>query len=240
MRSTLILLTLVAACSKSDPPQVAAISDEELAGYQKGAEVKREEIIHTWPTWLARPEGCPADQMPAQFIEHEVSLERCQGEKVKACLKKCKFFDPAACYSAALILQSPEREVDAVSPALFAQACKYGSASGCTNWTAGLLLKSMKRDSPEYTECQERSFELSCTRGEDPWGCAMFAHALAEKGPLQEDMPRIEKAAAVACRFGGSDPACQTAQGTLRSIVERNVAKEEGVAKEKGVTDPSH
>jgi hypothetical protein len=225
MRRTLILLYLLAACSKSDPPQVVAepISDEELAGYQEGAEVKREQIVQTWPEWLEHPEGCPADHMPAKFVEHEVSPQRCQGELIKSCLKKCKFFDLAACYSAALILQSPERQVDAVSPALFARACKYGSASGCTNWTAGLLVKSMKNDSPEYTECQERSFELSCTRGQDPWGCAMFAHALAKKGPLQDDMPRIEKAAAVACLLGQSDPACQTAQGTLRSITEKRV-----------------
>jgi hypothetical protein len=215
----LLFFFLVATASCKREREVRRnISSEELAGLQEGAQVKRAEIVSAWPGWLERPEGCPADAMPTQFQEHEVSLEACQGELIKTCLRKCEFFDAAACYGAALILESPDISVDRVSPALFARACKFGSASGCTNWTAGMVVGSLDPDEPRYTACQERSFEISCTRGQDPWGCAMFAHALAEKGPSQADLTRIEKAAAVACRLGEDDPACKTGKGIVEAL----------------------
>jgi hypothetical protein len=216
-------LTTALACSKKkeEAAQVSLppITDQEMAGYQEGAEAKREQIIKAWPEWLEHPNACPVEIMPESFQGHDFSLEECQGEKIHSCLRKCEFFDAAACYSAALILESPELAVDKLSPALFARACEYGSASACTNWTAGLVMaEAQAAGERKYSDCQERSFEASCTRGQDPWGCAMYAHALAEKGPLEADLPRIEAAAKVACRLGQDDPACQTGQGILQEI----------------------
>lgn len=227
----LVFLVLgLGACNKkeSEPTEVVLppVTAQELSDFQQGAEARRASIVSDWPKWLERPEGCPADLMPAKFEGHDFSLEECQGDKIQGCLRQCEFFDAASCYSAAIILESPELAVDQVSPALFARACQYGSASACTNWTAGLVMaESQAAGGRKYSDCQERSFEISCTRGQDPWGCAMLAHALAEKGPLEGDLPRIEAAAKVACRLGEEDPACQTGKGVLQSISAAKAAQ---------------
>ena len=208
----LCVLLLVVSCNKQEEQEVRRnITDQELVSYQEGAEARRAKLTEQWPSWLKRPTGCPADVMPVEFKEHEVSLTSCQGEKIYECLQKCEAFDLTACYSAAVVMESPERAVDAVAPALFARACTHGSASACTNWTAGLVIAdnpSSDPNTPSYSSCQKRSLEIACLRGLDPWGCTMFAHALAVGGPTAADKEKIKRAAVIACRFGDEDPAC--------------------------------
>jgi hypothetical protein len=91
---------------------------------------------------------------------------------------------------------------------VFLRACQLGSASACTNAAAGR---------PEQDACALETYEATCERGSDPWGCVMLGGLLV-KEEQHRDLERARKVLPKACAIADDDPACQAARGILHSI----------------------
>jgi TPR repeat protein len=101
-----------------------------------------------------------------------------------ACVSRCDQGDGGACYALGVGLQDHGREAEAESR--FEQACRAGSAIGCTNYGAGLLPDSVSEDAEEAV-CAARIFERTCAAGERLWGCGMWGFVLVRGQGVQPD-----------------------------------------------------
>ncbi len=214
MLRTLIALTFVAACQpscKKDKDKFAEQS-AELEVYQRDVAPMRAALSKTPPSWLDTAPACPAEALPAQFVESGFSLGDCAGSKINECLEECKQSIVAACYSAAIVLQAESPEGDrTLSTPLFARACQLGNASACTNWGSALDAKN-----PENQDCLLGTFQATCERGRDPWGCTMYSYMLASEGYDDATLSTIRSFEPTACRYGEEDPACQAIRDLLK------------------------
>ncbi len=164
--------------------------------------------VKSQPPWLESTRLCLAEAMPARFGAAEFDPHGCEGGRLHDCLVECQRGVAASCYSAALSLQHTEGVGADVVRALFMRACVNGSASGCTNAAA----------SPLETDgaCAQHTFELVCSRAQDPWACVMYGSALLS-GP-DPDLAAAKRALSVGCRLGDDDPACSQAKRLLQGL----------------------
>ena len=75
------------------------------------------------------------------------------------------------------------------------------------------LIKSHAQD-----DCAFATYEASCDRGNDPWGCTMLGRALVLGDPRHRDLQRARTVLPKACRFKQDDPACEAANQLLESL----------------------
>lgn len=204
-----LVTTSLASCKKKKDEFAA--QDVKLEVYQRDIAPARSALHESPPSWLGTPPACPANVLPKQFVEPGFSLEDCAGSKIDQCLEMCKNATVSACYSAALILQSESPESDRrLSTPLFARACQLGDASACTNWASAL------REDPSNQDCRRDTFEATCQRGQDPWGCTMYSYILANQGLDEANLRTIRGLSDTACRYGEEDPACQAMRDLLK------------------------
>jgi hypothetical protein len=162
---------------------------------------------------------CPADALPKAYTEDDFDLSTCAGAKIEACLQTCKGGNQSDCYSAAILLQQAEKPAQqTTATALYARACKLGSASACTNWGAGL-------NEVGNEGCLLRTYKATCKAGRDPWGCSMYARALHldDASELTAEIGR--DLSRIACRLGADDPACVALKQMTDSLAIREPAK---------------
>ena len=100
------------------------------------------------------------------------------------------------------------RSSDTVQPCTKSpfQSCPsiwLADASGCKNAAAGR---------PVQDDCAFTTYEASCERGRDPWGCVMLGHELLDGNAWRRDVERTRKVLPIACSRGEADPACQAAR----------------------------
>jgi hypothetical protein len=205
-----LVTTSLASCKKKKDEFAA--QDVKLEVYQRDVAPTRSALDKSPPSWLGTPPACPANVLPKQFVEPGFSLEDCAGSKIEQCLEMCKNSAVSACYSAALILQAESPESDRrLSTPLFARACQLGDASACTNWASAL-----DDEDQSSLDCRRDTFEATCKRGQDPWGCTMYSYILANQGLDEVNLRTIRSLSNTACRYGEDDPACQAMRDLLK------------------------
>lgn len=162
-----------------------------------------EEYETSLPSWLPSAD-CNLDAVPQAFDDTWFIPGACLGWAVPDCLRRCESGDAPYCYNAAVSLQPSAPKLSA---ALYGQACRHGAAPGCTNLAAGTM---------PIGPCEAETFRRACEFGEDPWGCAMFAFALARGMGTEADPERAKVFAARACEgVSPLDPACGAATAAL-------------------------
>lgn len=159
------------------------------------------------PSWLPDPATCPAKLVPAALELRPWDPVATRGGRLRHAIHGCQAGAVELCYAAAQALVTPEI-TDPASQSLFLRACQLGEASGCTNAAAG----RRKQD-----DCAFATYEASCERGRDPWGCTMLGLALVDwEG--RRDLARARQILPRACRLSDDDPACQAARSILQSL----------------------
>lgn len=160
------------------------------------------------PDWLPQA-SCDLEAVPQAFDDTWFIPGACLGWAAPDCLKWCESGDASYCYNAAVSLQASAPKL---SGALYAKACRHGAASGCTNLAAG---------TEPIGPCEAETFRRACEFGEDPWGCAMFAFALARGMGTDTDIERAKEFASRACKgVNELDPACAAATAVLDGSLE--------------------
>ncbi|MGR8935171.1 MAG: DUF2628 domain-containing protein [Gammaproteobacteria bacterium] len=130
---------------------------------------------------LPLTDTCPADVMPNwrnPAKNPSYSADFCLDNE-NVCFNDCLNGDAKSCYNLAIHIQrseDPNTNADAVFEALFLEACKLGSMSGCTNRAAGMEYRS---DTPAVRQCALKTYEKTCAFN-DPWGCTMYAGTLGD------------------------------------------------------------
>jgi hypothetical protein len=160
------------------------------------------------PESLPDPHECPAKIMPAKFVNRDTWDDTAaRGGRLLYAVRACESGDREHCYAAAqeLIVEDPKSPA---AQSLFLAACHLGDASGCTNAAA----------SHAQDDCSFATYEASCDRGQDPWGCTMLGYALVEGDLRHRDLQRARTVLPKACRVGQDAPACQTARQLLESL----------------------
>lgn len=204
---TTLALATTAGCQKKR--DAFAEQDVALEVYKREAVPTRTAMLTAPPAWLETPQPCPTAVMPQAFVENDYDLDGCSGPGLDACLEQCKNMVAPACYASALILQSDgpstEKSDNALSTGLFARACALGNASACTNWAASL-------EAPKTTNraCLRATFEATCERGRDAWGCTMFGYIVADENLDAALLVKLRGWLPTSCRYGADDPACQS------------------------------
>lgn len=207
-----IAVPLAASCNKKR--DAFAEQGVALEVYKREAAPKRTAMLQKPLVWLETAEGCPSTVMPQAFTESDYDLDGCSGPGLDACLEQCKNSVATACYASALILQSDEPNIEksdnALSTGLFARACTLGNASACTNWAASL-------EAPKTTNraCLRATFEATCERGRDAWGCTMFGYIVAEENLDAALLTKLHGWLPTSCRYGAEDPACQSMKALI-------------------------
>lgn len=172
--------------------------------------------------WLFGGEPCPRRLAPARLFSPPFAEQACAGGRLEACLEECKAGSGPSCYGAASEVERQDAP-DEESHALYLRACRLGVASGCTN-AAALLAKDEQRGRalPAGVDraCAWETFDVVCERAQDPWACTMLGTGLVEGKQLRRDPARARAVLARSCRFGPSDPACQTARRLLQQLDE--------------------
>ena len=212
----LALAALVLLSCKNDKDSARDnAGDVQLEVYKRGTEPTRAALSKAPPSWLGADTlpACPADALPKSFSEPNFNPEMCAGDRIDQCLEACKNSDATACYSAAILMQEVnDNGAPDISTPLYARSCQLGDASGCTNWAA-----SMDQNLESNQDCLFRTFEATCLRGQDPWGCTMHAHRVSAQLPPNESLEKLRSLVATSCKWGESDPACQS----LRTLIGR-------------------
>jgi hypothetical protein len=210
--SLALVTTSIASCKEKKDE--FATQEDKLEVYQRDVAPARTALGKSPPSWLATPPACPTKVLPKQFVEPGYSLEDCAGGRIDQCLEQCKNSMVSACYSAALILQAESPENDrTLSTPLFARACQLGDASACTNWASAL-----DESDPKNEDCRRDTFEATCKRGQDPWGCTMYSYILANQGIDEATLSTIRSYVGTACRYGEDDPACKAMRDGLKQL----------------------
>lgn len=227
MRPSIIPLLLLscsfASCKKSENAIDHGRQDEQLEVFRREAAPARSTLSQAPPSWLGALPSCPTSVLPKRFEEPEFSLEDCAGDKLAQCLLRCKASDASACYSAALLLQADTPVDDQpLSTPLFARACELGNASACTNWGA-----TLDETDAGQRECLRNTYEATCRRGQDPWGCTMYARMLVDDGINESTLGAIQGFAPIACRYADDDPACQAMAEVLQVAMLRSAAAQD-------------
>jgi len=172
-----------------------------------GARREAHQRLAAHPKWLPDPTECPANTLPAKLDSQKWDDTAARGGRLLYAVRACEGGDRAHCYAAAQELLA-EDQTSAAAQSLFLAACHLGFASGCTNAAA----------SRAQDDCSLATYEASCDRGRDPWGCAMLGRALVLGDPRHRDLQRARTVLPKACRLGQDDPACQAASQLLESL----------------------
>lgn len=172
-----------------------------------GARRQAQQRLAAHPEWLPDPTECPAKALPTKLDNHAWDDTAARGGRLLYAVRACEYGDGAHCYAAAQELLAEDQK-SAAAQSLFLAACRLGSASGCTNAAA----------SHTQDDCAFATYEASCDRGHDPWGCTMLGNALAHGDPRHRDLQRARIVLPKACRNGRDDPACQAAHELLESL----------------------
>jgi len=170
------------------------------------AEARRRLAAH--PAWLPDPAVCPAKIFPRSFGPREWDPVAARGGRLLHAFRGCEAGSGELCYSAAQELLA-ESSRDPAAESLFLRACQLGNASACTNAAA---------DRPEQDDCAFETYEASCERGNDPWGCVMLGATLVNGDEKHRDIERARKVLPKGCALGDGDPACQQARGILHYL----------------------
>jgi hypothetical protein len=177
---------------------------------QNDAAARREahQRLAAHPKSLPDPTECPAKLMPARFVLRNTWDDTAaRGGRLLYAVRACESGDGEHCYAAAQELIAEDQKSPAAQ-SLFLAACRLGLASGCTNAAA----------SHAQDDCSFATYEASCDRGQDSWGCAMLGIALVRGDPRHRDLQRARAVLPEACRLGQDDPACQAASQLLESL----------------------
>jgi hypothetical protein len=210
-RSAFGVVLAAAGCGEAMPPPApaaAALAPPASTPLRTRDDAMR--ALRAEPTWLPRLDACPADVMPAKISNAPFPLPVCAGDALAGCVERCRGGDARACLSSAMEVQVPGPP-ERISEALYLRACMLGSAGGCTNRAAGRL-NERKHD---VDDCTVRSFGASCG-GDDAWGCAMFAFALAKTGKREG----VSAAAKKACELTPNDEPCLAAMRVMMKSAE--------------------
>ena len=164
-------------------------------------------LLAARPAWLPDAQVCPAGLAPASFTSGAWDPAAARGGRLLDAVRGCERGIATLCYSAAQSLISEDLKSRAAQ-ALFLRSCQLGSESACTNAAAGR----------PQDDCAFETYEASCERGQDPWGCAMLGHALASGDPKHRDLVRARAVLPLACKFGDGDPACEAARRLLDEL----------------------
>jgi len=161
------------------------------------------------PLWLPDPNGCPAKLLPANLETTWWDPLAARGGRLLHAIRGCERGAAQLCYAAAQEF-ADENPPSPVGQSLFLRACRLGSASGCTNAAAGR---------PAQDDCAFATYEASCERGKDPWGCTMLGIALV-KDAKHHDIARARTILPRGCSADEDNPACRTAKQVLESLDE--------------------
>lgn len=172
-----------------------------------GARRAAHQRLAAHPRWLPDPTECPAKALPAKLDDHVWDDTAARGGRLLYAVRACENGDGPHCYAAAQELLAEDHN-SAAAQSLFLAACRLGFGSGCTNAAA----------SRAQDDCAFATYEASCDRGHDPWGCTMLGHALVRGDPRHRDLQRARTVLPQACRRGQDDPACQAATEILESL----------------------
>jgi hypothetical protein len=173
-----------------------------------GARREAHQRLAAHPKSLPDPGECPAKLMPAKFVTRGTWDDTAaRGGRLLYAVRACEIGDGEHCYAAAQELIA-EDDRSPAAQSLFLAACHLGLASACTNAAA----------SHAQDDCSFATYEASCDRGQDPWGCTMLGHALVDGDPRHRDLQRARTVLPKACRLGQDDPACQAASQLLESL----------------------
>jgi hypothetical protein len=172
-----------------------------------GARREAHQRLAAHPKWLPDPGECPARTLPARLDNPRWDETAARGGRLLYAVRACESGDRAHCYAAAQELIA-EDQTSAAAQSLFLAACHLGLASACTNAAA----------SRPPDDCSLATFEASCDRGHDPWGCAMLGLELVRGDPRHRDLQRARTVLPKACRLRQDDPACQAASQLLESL----------------------
>lgn len=188
---------------------VFAVLDSEpdpLNDERAGLDARQRLAAH--PPWLPDPQACPAKLLPATPAIRPWDPVAARGGRLLHAVRGCEAGAVELCYAAAqeLIDEDPRSPA---AESLFVRACQLGSASGCTNAAAGRV--------PD-DDCAFETFEASCNRGHDPWGCTMLGAALARGDAKYRDLRQARAVLQRSCVYGPADAACQVAKRLLDSL----------------------
>jgi hypothetical protein len=173
-----------------------------------GASRDARQRLAAHPTWLPDPHVCPSKLLPATLVTTPWDPVAARGGRLLHAVRACEGGVAQLCYAAAQELITGDSESPAAE-SLFVRACQLGSASGCTNAAAARAPQD---------DCAFETYEASCDRGHDPWGCAMLGLALVRGDAKHRDLERARAVLSRACRYGEADPACQRATELLGSL----------------------
>ena len=167
---------------------------------------------------------CPASSSPIIQIllasAPNSTINICEDNQSK-CYQLCLKNDGVACYFSALSLQDANYKFTAEQ--LFQRSCELGIASGCTNRTAGML-NFAEHLTTEQKKCIFSTFEKTCD-WRDPWGCTMFADQLISEENTEPNYKKALNVLNYSCKYGGGDPACQSAK-ELRKFINSKIKHE--------------
>lgn len=186
-----------------------SVLDDEpdpLNDVRAGSDARQRLIAH--PSWLPDPHTCPAKLMPLTVATASWDAVAARGGRLLHAVRGCESGVAQLCYAAAQEL-IVEDSTSLAAASLFVRACQHGFASGCTNAAAGRVPQD---------DCSFETYEVSCDRGHDPWGCPMLGAALALGDPKQRDLARARAVLPRACTGGEPDPACERAKLILASL----------------------
>lgn len=171
-------------------------------------EARRQLAAH--PRWLPDPTECPAKLVPASFETHPSDPVAARGGRMLHAIRGCEGGTVELCYIAAQELITETLDSTAAQ-SLFLRACHLGEASGCTNAAASRKPQD---------DCSFETYEASCERGHDPWGCTMLGFTLIRGDARHRDIERARRVLPEGCALalGENNPACQTAKELLQSL----------------------
>lgn len=200
MRLFLLSLTLfLVSCGQIKSPPV---SKEESK--KRIAEAETQEVLTALgakPAWLFTGDACPADVMPETETEIAYFGEGC-AEDPNECLRKCQASDGNACYALALLLEEKHGLGKPEITPLFLHACRFGIASGCTNYAASKT--NFEKMDEATTRCTLNSFEKTCAK-DDAWGCNMYGQFLALGLGRAPDTAKALETFQKVCNITGAD-----------------------------------
>lgn len=168
--------------------------------------------LNNKPKWLVLEESCPLSLIPNQQKKISYLSDECE-KNPSRCLEDCKKEDGNACYSLALLVQIKTSIDNKSAESLFLLSCKYGVASGCTNYAAGRF----DSENVETLKCSVDTFEKTCEM-DDSWGCTMFGLALIKGVSRKPNQAEAIKYLKKVCDLNNNSEACKGATRILETI----------------------
>lgn len=211
----LSLIVFTASCGQTKSPPV---SNEEKQ--KRVAEAQTQEVLTALgakPAWLFTGDACPADVMPEAETEIAYMGEGCADDPDE-CLRKCEAEDGTACYALALLLEEKHGLGKPEILPLYLRACRFGIASGCTNYAASKT--NFEKMDEATTACTLNSFERTCAR-DDAWGCNMYGQFLALGLGREKDEAKALETFQKVCNITGADSEACVEARELEDLIRR-------------------